>query len=106
MAFKEVIIHESVLREWASRDVPPLPPILIQKALSAIQKIKSTTPAHNLIEVEESPSTGFKTLLEQVEKGDIVKLSGVRAAHCLRIAREVLEGKGVTVILDTTASLP
>lgn len=106
MGVKEVIVHEAAIREWSERDEPPLPLQDILRVLANLEEKKRSTPSDDLIIVEESPNTGFTSLPDLVGEGNEVRLSGARAGYCLRLARQVLEGRGIKVTLDSQSSLP
>ncbi|MBP7842902.1 hypothetical protein KA017_02765 [Candidatus Woesebacteria bacterium] len=105
MGEKLVIVHKSYIQEWASRDEPPLPLSTINAALARIEQLTASYHPRDVVVVEQLPSSGFPILKEQVKRGDSVTLVGARAAYCLRLAREVLEGIGAKVKLDTKGSL-
>jgi hypothetical protein len=100
-----VIVHEKAIRSWLGRKDLPYGDDLLLSVLKEIERKKKLTNPENLIIVEESPDTGFKSLPERVGRGNIARLSGARSAYCLRIIREVLEGAGIEVELDKKSSL-
>ncbi len=106
MSEKLAIVHRSYMESWGQSDKPPLPRQHITAALQRIDQLTETFAPENVIHIEEPPSTGFPTLKENVDAGDTVVLVGTRAAYCLRLARQVLEGIGATVELDSKGSLP
>ncbi len=105
MEEKLVVVHKSYIEEWASRENPPLPLPKIHGALGRIEDLIAAYDSKNVVIVEQSPSTRFPVLNDRVREGDSVVLVGARAAYCLRLAREVLEGIGARVSLDTKGSL-
>jgi len=105
MSIKEVIVHEKAIKSWLGREDLPYGDDLLLSVLKKIELKKESTDPENLIIVEESPDTGFKSLPERVGRGNIARLSGARAGYCMRIIREVLEGAGIEVELDENSSL-
>ncbi|MDO8577073.1 MAG: hypothetical protein Q7R82_01890 [Candidatus Daviesbacteria bacterium] len=106
MTERAVIVHQSVVQEWAGRDNPPAPLTTILNVLIRINEVKSILPAQDVIVVEESPTTGFLFLPGKVGVGNSARLFGARAGYCLRIARSVLEEVGIKVTLDQAGALP
>lgn len=106
MCEKLVIIHRSVIEEWATRDRPPVSLSQIQRVLYRIDDAVKSAKSGDVIFIEESPNTGFGSLPELVGFGNSARLLGTRAAYCLKIARSVLEANNIPVTLDTEGSLP
>lgn len=106
MVEKAVIVHKSIVENWAKDPPPFLTKEMVERALAQMSKIEVIYPPENIIRVEESPNTGFTFLPEKVGQGNSVLLCGARAAYCLRIARKVLEQAGIPVTLDNQGSLP
>ncbi len=102
---KLVVVHKSYIQEWAQRDIPPLPLVTINSALQRIDELVASFPEEDVVFVEQLASTRFPILNERIQRGDNVTLVGARAAYCLRLAREVLEGIGAKVRLDSKGSL-
>ena|SRR3989304_7845865 len=106
MTEKAVIVHQSVVREWATRNNPHLPLATIRSALTRMDEVRSSLSAQDVIVVEESPDTGFLSLSARVGKENSARLFGARAGYCLRLARIVLEEAGIKVTLDEFGALP
>ena len=106
MTEKAVIVHQSVVQEWATRDRPPLTLTMIQSVLTRMNEVRSSLPAQEVVVVEESPDTGFVSLPARVGKDNSARLYGARAGYCLRMARIVLEEAGIEVTLDELGALP
>lgn len=106
MSEKAVIVHRSVIEEWSRRPDPPLPLSLICGVLARINEVVENCKPEDLIRVEESANTGFKSLPDRVGIGNSARLFGARAGYCLRTARVALEDAGIPVVLDSKGSLP
>lgn len=106
MVEKAVIVHKSIVENWAKDPPPFLSEEDVKRALAQMSKIELIYPPENIIRVEESPNTGFTSLPDKVGPNNSARLYGARAAYCLRKAREVLEQAGILVTLDNLGCLP
>jgi len=100
-----VIIHRRALEKWAWEEKSPQKLAEIQGALKRIADVIETTPPDQLVQVEESPDTGFASLPQQVGPDNSARLFGMKAQWCLKIAREVLEEAGIPVVLDQSGAV-